>query len=330
MTPGFSLVENLFTHIDFDGIGSAALFSHHFSWKFLRFTTPKQISFENVSDRDAVLDLPFSRRCAFWFDHHEQNFEEPALHGIQPLEIPGLREPASSCARVVLSYYQREGVSYPDRFEEIANEIDYFDSMLFESLDDWMAETPGKVVNDSLVLPDEHHKARVHFFIRLTSLLAQKSLEEVADDPEVQRRYQTNRTLTLKNIDILNKISRFHPDDRHRKLAILDFSSLKFQPFVDKKYILLSCPDVEYIMSIYPYYQGQTKTNTVSVSISRNFLKKDGEGYDWGKFFADREIGGGHRDAAGARLEAASKAQRDKLLEDLTLEALRKISEHPV
>ncbi|MBP7865234.1 MAG: hypothetical protein KA419_04730 [Acidobacteria bacterium] len=318
-------IGTVFTHIDFDGIGSAAVLGSLFTWGGIRFTTPKQIVYDNVTDRDAVLDLPFSRRCAWWFDHHEQNFEEPSFHGIAPAEIPGLRVAAPSCARVILRWFAESGFPCPDHFQELADEIDLFDSMLFDSIDEWLEETPGKVVNDSLTLPDEHHRARDQYYTRLANLLKTRPLEACASDPEVNQRYCQYRALTEKNRDMLRKISRFHPEDDRKQLVILDFTPLKFQPFVDRKHILIDYPEVEYILCIYPYYQGQTKTNTLSLSISRNFLKKSGNGYDWGKHFAELEIGGGHRDAAGARLEAATKAQRDKGLEDFTRGALARI-----
>jgi hypothetical protein len=100
-------IDTLYTHDDFDGLGSAAVFCHHFQVAEIRFTNPKRLEYENVTERDGVLDLPFARRCAVWFDHHEQNFEDPVYQGIQPDTIPGLRLPATSCARVILRTERR-------------------------------------------------------------------------------------------------------------------------------------------------------------------------------------------------------------------------------
>lgn len=321
-------IGTVHTHIDFDGIASAAILANHYAWKGLRFTTPKQIVFDAVSESDAVLDLPFTRTCAIWFDHHEQNFHEPSLRGLDPSTIDGKREAAPSCARVILRFYDERGVVYPRRFLELAEEVDRFDSMLFDSVESWQRVTPGKVVNDSLGIPDESPRSRDEYFHFLVEDLAGRALADVAENERVRRRFQEYQRVTEKNRSLMHKIVRFHPKDRERRILIMDFTPLKFQPFVDKKLIFADHPGVEYLLALYPYYKNNTKTNSISLSIARNFLLKPVEktSPDWGEFFAEREMGGGHRDAAGGRIDSSSKADQEKKLDLFMADALAYIA----
>jgi len=317
-------INVVYTHDDFDGLGSAALFMHHFKAGQVMFSNPKRIPYEPIGEKDAVLDLPFGRRCAMWFDHHEQNFEEPRYHGLEPDSIPGLRMPAHSCARVILTYYERASIPVPGYFEPLGREIDRFDAMIFASLAEWLEESPGKVVTESLVLPNESVREREGYYRFLIDRLLRYPLADCVEDPQIRNRYLQKKKLNDSGREVLRKISGFHPADQDRRVLILDFSNLKFQPAVDKKLALIDFPEVDYIMSIYPFIENRVKTNTISISIGRNFLKHAENGaVAWGEFFARKEIGGGHRDAAGARLESRSKAEKDKQLEALTQEILR-------
>jgi hypothetical protein len=319
-------IQVVYTHDDFDGIGSAAIFAHRFRPADIRFTSPKRLAEEPVTDRDAVLDLPYARRCAVWFDHHEQNFDEPGFLGMEPGLVPGLRLAAPSCARVVLTWYEAEGIAFPDHFPELVTAIDQFDSMSFASLDDWLCETPGRVVNESLTLPNEHPRDRFRYYAYLAGLLERLPLARCAADPTVAGRYGQRLRLNEQHRDVIRKIGRFDSRDALKRMLILDFTGLKFQPAADKKLALIDFPGVEYILSLYPVFENRVKTNAVTLSIGRNFLRAGDRLVDWGAYFAGKEIGGGHPDAAGARLEAKSKPERDRQLEELLQDMLRRLN----
>lgn len=319
-------VNILYTHIDYDGIASAALFMHQFRAESLFFTTPKQIDYDPVGESDAVLDLPFPRRCAVWFDHHEQNFAAPALMGIDAESIPGLRKVAPSCARVILDSYQQKGIHFPDHFHDLADSLDRFDSMDFPTIEEWLAETPGKIVNDSLEVPGERNRERYAYFERLAWYLLQKPLAEVARIPEVAERYLRHRRAETDGLAIFRRLGRFLPGDPEQCMLILDFTGLKYPPFADKKLAMVDYPDVEYTMAIYPVFERDVKTNDISISVSRNFLKKGAPGgINLGEFFSQRDVGGGHPDAAGARLDSRTKAERDRKLDQTLSEILSEI-----
>ena len=322
-------IATLYTHDDFDGLGSAAVFCQHFRVGEIRFSNPKRLEYESVTGQDGVLDLPFARRCAVWFDHHEQNFEDPSYQGIDPATIPGLRLPAPSCARVILTWYEREGLAVPDHFGPLVEEIDRFDTMSFRTIEEWMRETPAKVVVEGLVMPNETPRDRERYYLELIEAMRHQPLAEVAAGGLVQSRWLQRKKLNEDGRSVLKKISRFLPGDDARRMVILDFTPLKFQPAADKKLILMDFPDVEYIASIYPHIERNVKTNTVTVSIGRNFLKHNGRPVDWGDFFARKNIGGGHRDAAGARLDASLKPERDKKLDALLADMLAAVNNPP-
>ena len=320
-------IEVVYTHDDVDGIGSAAIFAHHFRPADIRFTSPKRLAEEPVGERDAVLDLPYARRCAVWFDHHEQNFDDPAFLGVDPGSLPGLRQAAPSCARVILTWYQAGRIAVPDHFADLVAAIDKFDSMSFTDLDDWLRVTPGRVVNESLVLPNEPPRDRFRYFAFLAALLEQRPLAECAAEPVVVARYRERSRLSEQNRDVLRKIGRYDSRDRRQRVLLLDFTGLKFQPAVDKKLALIDHPDVDYILSLYPVFENKVKTNAVTISIGRNFLRPAGRRVDWGEYFAQKDIGGGHPDAAGARIDARSKPERDRLLEELFQDIIRLVNE---
>lgn len=319
----YGRIESLFTHDDFDGLGSAALFCFHFDPVSIEFTSPKRIPYDPVTERDGVTDLPFPRRCAIWFDHHEQNFDDPAYQGIDPAAVAGLRMPAPSCARVILTWYENHGITVPEHFYPLVAEIDKYDQMNFGSIEEWLSETPARIVNESLFLPTEKPRDRNRHYFHIISLLEQYPLEVAAADPQVEERYQIRQKMNGDGRDILLRVSRFHPRDRENRLLIIDFTSLRYPPYSDKRLALIDFPGIDYLLTIYPHIENQVKTNSVTISIGRNFLRRNAhEPVDWGAFFAQKDIGGGHRDAAGARLDAGSKAERDRLLEQLVTEML--------
>ena len=148
--------DRIITHGDFDGVVSGAICSFVLGVDTFIFTGPGAITRAEISigPRDVVCDLPYPLECGLWFDHHPGNREALALRGIDPAGIPGrLDGTKPSAARVVFEYFSERAAELPARFAETVAEADTIDSFDYRTIDEWLRETPGKLVDMSLKAP---------------------------------------------------------------------------------------------------------------------------------------------------------------------------------
>ena len=118
----------LLTRSDFDGLACAALLIELGLVDSFKFVHPKDVQdgIVEVNSNDILANIPYSKGCGLWFDHHSSEEERGSLKE----QFKGSSTPAPSCARVVYDYYGGREKFGPD-FDELMNAVDKADSAQF-------------------------------------------------------------------------------------------------------------------------------------------------------------------------------------------------------
>jgi len=313
-------MSKIITHCDFDGVVSAAIIKYCLNYDEIIFTTPTKIHQLSISGEDIVSDLPYVRKCRYWFDHHISNKEELDYRKIDYKTIPGKWKDAPSAGGVIYEFFQDKN-SMPEFFKDTAIAADKIDTMGYKSLEDWLSKSPENIIQNSISLKTENYRLFENYLRFLTDSMTKLSLKEISELPEVQKRYAIYEKEFDKDVDFLKKIVSFHQDDSDKKIAIIDYTNLSFIPRIEKNYAIKIFPDVDIILALSPEINRGRKSNNIKISIGVNFLKQNENKKDLGAFLGELNFGGGHKNAAGGIIKSKSKQEREKnkeyFLEDL-------------
>ncbi len=317
--------DRIITHGDFDGVVSGAICSFVLGVDTFVFTGPGAIARAEISigKRDVVCDLPYPLECGLWFDHHPGNREALALRGIDPAAIPGrLDGTKPSAARVVFEYYSERGTDLPARFAETVAEADTIDSFDYRTIDEWLRETPGKLVDMSLKAPVPDFRERTKFLEMLVRLVRDGSLADALRDPAVAGRVARYRDEEKRMIEFLKKSISFLDEDAAHELVVLDFTAHSRPPRVLKNLAYLLEPAALGALTVSPVFRGDRKTTDLSISMSLSMNMTDkAHGKDIGEIMRSLDIGDGHAGAAAGMIHSASKDEmlrkKKKALSDI-------------
>jgi hypothetical protein len=317
--------DRIITHGDFDGVVSGAICSFVLGVDTFVFAGPGAITRAEISigPRDVVCDLPYPLECGLWFDHHPGNREALALRGIDPAGIPGrLDGTKPSAARVVYEYFSERGTEFPARFAETVAEADTIDSFDYRTIDEWLRETPGKLVDMSLKAFLPAPRERTKFLEALVRLVRDKALADVLADPAVAERVSRYRVEEKRMIEFLRKSIAFLPEDSAHEIVLLDFTAHARPPRVLKNLVYLLEPGALGALTVSPVFRGDRKTNDISISMSLSMNMTDRQhGKDIGEIMRVLDIGDGHVGAAAGTVHSESKDEmlrtKKKMLADI-------------
>jgi|WetSurMetagenome_2_1015567.scaffolds.fasta_scaffold21920_3 hypothetical protein len=317
--------DRIITHGDFDGVVSGAICSFVLGVDRFVFTGPVAITRAEVSvgPRDVVCDLPYPLECGLWFDHHPGNREALALRGIDPAGIPGrLDGTKPSAARVVFEYFTERGAGLPGRFAETVAEADTIDSFDYRTVDEWLRETPGKLVDMSLKAHLPTPRDRTKFLDRLVRLVRDGSLGDVLADAEVAAHVARYRDEEKRMIEFLRKSISFLNEDAAHEIVVLDFTAHSRPPRVLKNLAFLLEPGALGALTASPIFRGDRKTTDLSISMSLSMNMTDkAHGKDIGEIMRTLDIGDGHVGAAAGTIHSGSKDEmlrkKKKALSDI-------------
>lgn len=303
--------DRIVTHTDFDGVVSAAVCSFALGVDRFVFTSPGAVSRAEISigPGDVVCDLPYPLECGLWFDHHPGSREALALRKIDPASIPGrLDETGPSCAGVALAYFAERGVEMPERLRQASAEADVLDSFDYRSIEEWRAETPGKIVDMAIKARQPSPREHTAFLDTLVRLARDLPLAEVAAHAAVAPLVAAYREDEKRMIDFLAKSTSWLPEDTRHELVILDFTAHARPPRVLKNLAYLVAPEALGVLVVSPVFRGDRKTNDLSfsMSLSMNLTGRD-HGKDIGEIMRSLNIGDGHVGAAAGGVHCASK-----------------------
>ncbi len=188
----------LVTRPDFDGIVCGALITAVEHIDSYLFVEPKfmQDGAVDIRPGDVIANLPYHPACTLWFDHHFTNeasgFDRPIVPGRGGFRM------APSAARVVYEYYSQVPSASPtlypaglrmmgtDRFTALLEDTDKIDGGTLTRDD--VLDPAGYVLISMTIYGKESPEEP--YWRRLIDLIRDRSLDEVLNDPEVNRRCQ--------------------------------------------------------------------------------------------------------------------------------------------
>lgn len=313
----------ILTHTDFDGVVSGALLSLAGKISFVRFLSNKQIWYENLTGSEIIADLPCPWKCRLWFDHHESNLKEMKERGIEPEKIPGRFQIADSCAQIIYDFYPPE--TFPAYFEGVVRETSIIDSMKYSSLEEWLGETPVKLLANTVQLfPDEDYRKFLQYLLSLLKFLKTTEPEKIIAVEPVKRRLQKYATYRNDSVQIIKNCYAFHKTDTEKKIAILDLTESKSPARIDKNFFYMIDPDADGVLLINSIFKNNLKTNDLKLSMGINFMKSGRlKNLNLARIFEDLGIGGGHPKTAGGIINASSKLDRLEKKEEITEKIIR-------
>jgi oligoribonuclease NrnB/cAMP/cGMP phosphodiesterase (DHH superfamily) len=306
--------EKIITHNDFDGIVSASLCAWALEVEKILFAGPLTINQSQITitERDVVCDLPYPLQCGLWFDHHEGNLQELEYRRIDPKSIPGSFDLKPSCSRVVYDYFSEER-DLPSYFLQAVEEADIIDSFSYSSLEDWRKETPGRVVDLTLKARFSSAEDQTAYMRNLVQQLRDRSLEEVARLPFVQRRLKQYREEEGRMLRIIQDSAYFLEQDERKEVIVIDLTQHRKRPHLIKNLAFLLFPESLGVLEVYNLMDQGVKSNNLGFSMSlsingnrRNHSKNIGE------IMRTLNIGDGHPGAAAGTMRCTSKQEMVK------------------
>ena len=325
--------DRIVTHSDFDGIVSAALCSAVTGIDRVIFTGPNSIARAEIATgtSDIVCDLPYPLDCGMWFDHHPGNADAVRLRGLDPDSIPGRFDAKPSCARVVLDHFEEEGYEFADYLEAAVAEADTIDSFDYRSVEEWREETPGKLVDMAIKSEFRDFREQTKFLSRLTDMVRDMPLEEIAADEEIAPRIEEYKRSEEQMLKLIEEAASFLDEDTEHELIIMDFTHHKRKPRVIRNLAYMLHPEALGAMTINSLFRRGTKTNdlSVTISLSMNLTGRDHK-KDMGEIMRSLDLGDGHTGAAAGTVRCNSKDQMLREKKRLLAEVWSMWTEMPV
>jgi oligoribonuclease NrnB/cAMP/cGMP phosphodiesterase (DHH superfamily) len=306
------MFTRIITHNDLDGLFSAAICAAVHGIERINFSGPNHVSRNGISVTrgDIVCDLPYPGECGLWFDHHEGNGEELKRLGKDPASLPGAFAMEKSCARVIYDYYKAE-YDFPLFYSDTVREVDKIDNFDFKSIEDWRAETPSRIINDSLKCRFKDNAGEEEYLRSLISRLAERSMDEIASDEDVVVFYREYLKDEERMIETIRKTARFHPSDKAHEYAIIDLTAFNKKTLIVRNLAQILFPEIKGVFLIQNLFDRGVKTNDFSISGSLT-LKAEGKSKNIGEIMRRLNIGDGHSGAGSGQIYCVSKAEMGK------------------
>jgi hypothetical protein len=287
------LVRILYHDHCFDGAASAAFFSRFVESKFYPQATfdftglahkASQLFEPGLFDGDvnAIVDFKYSTdpRVTWWFDHHQSAFLTPedAAHFQRDTSGRKMYDPTfrSCTGYIAAEAKQKFGFEAPD-LNELVHWADIVDGAQYSNAKD-AVDLIAPAMRLTLVIEGSDGSQTVQKIIRM---MRHKCLEEISNDPEIQKIYQPLYQRHLRSIDLIGKTA-----DCSRGVVYFDLVGHQVEGY--NKFI--------------PYYLYPESTYTVSVSTSSFRTKVSVGSNPWVKTplkynlatICERYGGGGH------------------------------------
>ena len=317
------MYKRIVTHDDLDGIVSAATCSYYYNTDNIYFTGPYAIADNRVdgSPTDIVCDLPYIPNCGLWFDHHLGNRETLAFKGIDTNDLPGSFELKESCGRVIFDLLDNQ-IEWPDYLADTIAEIDVIDSFAYSCKEDWLKETCGTLINNTLLLPFTAATREIEYMTDLVFAIRDYPLEEIVEFDWVKTRIAEYDQRKQEIIRTIHNSVRFLAQDTHSELPIIDLTQLNYKPFIVRPMVFVLYPESKAVLIVQNQFHRGIKQNNLNFSMSLGFYfyKKDHK-KDLGSIMATLGLGDGHPGAAGGRAVCSSKkdmlARKEQILDKI-------------
>lgn len=280
------------TRPDFDGIVCAVLLYQAENIDAdIHWVEPHEIQAENacILKGDILANLPYSKDCSLWFDHHVSNTPGRA--------VPGAFDIAPSAAGVIYSYYKRLG-RMDNRYDELVLHTDIIDSA---DLDQDQVQYPEKYpyILLSMTIKNKAYKD-LPYWNHLVDLLRHNTISQVLADPEVKKRCER----VIEENTAYTHHLKAHTKIRHN-VSITDFRGLDSVP--DGNRFLTYCLFPKTIASVKIRFNGPDQ-DQVLLSIGHSIFNRQCH-VNVGNLLAQFG-GGGHAGAGGCSLDSRTADAR--------------------
>jgi len=303
--------EKIVTHNDFDGIVSAAICARALKIHKILFAGPLTLlrSQITITEKDVVCDLPYPLQCGLWFDHHEGNLQELEYRKIDPKSIPGRFDLKLSCSRVVFEYFS-ERMELPHHFEQAVEEADRIDGFTYASIEEWRAETPGKMIDLTLKAHFSSPEEQRDHMRNLIRELRDRPIGEVAQLDFVQKKLKQYREEEERMLKIIHDASGFIEQDVNREVVVIDLTRYQRRPHLIKNLALLIYPEAKGILEVYNLIERGVKSNHLGISMSLSINgNRPGQKKNIGEIMRTLNLGDGHPGAASGQIRCQSKQE---------------------
>lgn len=280
------MIKRIITRPDFDGVVCAVLLQaalgDHLT---ILWTQPSLMQHGkiDVGPEDIIANLPFSSRCALWFDHHVSNAPQEPYNGLFRV--------APSAAGLIHEYYQDKIGS---GFQTLVRWTDKIDDAQL-NLDEILHPENYPYILLSMTL-SALSASDLSYCDQLVDLLKTLSLDEILINPQVKRR--------CERVIQENKAYEAHLKAHTRvqgTVSVTDFRRLDPAPDGNRFLIYSLFPETVVNMKIF-HENGKTVVKLGHSILNRNCL------VNVGKLLA-KYGGGGHRGAGACRIENRTAEQ---------------------
>jgi hypothetical protein len=274
------------TRPDFDGIVCAVLLKQALAInQNIYWVEPHEIQSDSaqIKEGDILANLPYSKNCSLWFDHHISN--TPST------DIKGDFRIAPSAAGVVYAYYQEKGL-LDNRYDELVEQTDIIDSADL-TLDQVRFPEKYPYVLLSMTVKNEGDGDEAYWNL-LVDLFIRHSIDRVMDHPEVKQRCET----VVKENSVWGDHLMQHTREVNQ-ISITDFRSLEQVPGGNRFLTYSLFPDS--IASVKIRFTDPQKEK-VQISIGKSIFNRHCH-INIGKLLACYG-GGGHDGAGGCTLDS--------------------------
>lgn len=184
-------------HRDFDGLVSAAVLAtilresgreQEVDWRSVNYDQRTEWAGFGRGTRFAIVDFHFHPEAVYWFDHHPTTFLSDELRArYVPSERWHWDVESPSCPPLILAHAARHwGHRSPQRFDEMARWSDVVDAARYKDVEEAVfGDRPAlRIARALTVAPSEE------WLDELVGALAEGTLDQVADRPDLEKAYQ--------------------------------------------------------------------------------------------------------------------------------------------
>jgi len=267
------------TRPDFDGVVCAVFLREIFGNETpILWVEPFEVQAGEVEtlEGDIIANLPWSKNCTWWFDHHITN--HPGA------EYKGEFRLAPSAAGIIFDYFKDK----LGRFEKLSAETDKIDSADFSAEEIEFPENSSYAILSMTIGGGENLEPV--YLEHVINLLQTKTIEEVAADPEVSARCSKEIKLNKEFKTHLKKHTTLHGS-----VALTDFRDFVTPPNGNRFLIYSLFPDAN--VSIRLRYKGPRENGKLVASVGHSILNRTCR-VNVGNLM--QVIGGGGHKAAGS------------------------------
>ena len=235
----------------------------------------------DIRQGDIIANLPYDERCSLWFDHHYTN------RITRPFK--GAFELAPSAARVIFKYYKQR---LQRDYSELVNETDKIDSADL-SMDEVLYPEKHPYLLLSMTIFG-HDAAQERYWNRLVELLKRLRIDNILDDPGVEKR---GRVVIEQDKKYKIYLDEYTQPNQH--VCVTDFRPLDKPPDGNRFLVYALFPET--VVSVKIRYADDAGKK-IAVSVGHNIFNKNCN-VNVGLMLSRFE-GGGHRAAGSCRFDA--------------------------